>query len=284
VTTILVTTALITLGAFVILWLISVGIKDASIADPFWGASFVLVTWVAFAQAADPGPRQALVVILVTIWGTRLAVYLTARNRGHGEDYRYQAMRRRWGRQFPLVSLATVFALQATLVWVVSLPVLVTMLESSDLGLVGLAGTILWIIGLIFEATGDWQLARFKKDPTNAGIVLDRGLWRYTRHPNYFGDFCAWWGIFLVAVVDVSMLWTVAGPIVMSTLLLRVSGVALLEDSIRKRRPGYEDYMWRTSAFFPWKPRELPSLDQDGTIRGTDDMESRRQDSDERVE
>jgi steroid 5-alpha reductase family enzyme len=195
-----------------------------------------------------------VVAVLVTVWGTRLSTYLAIRNLGHGEDYRYQAMRRRWGRRFPLVSLGTVFILQATLMWIVSLPVQLTMEMSDDPGWPAFIGIAVWGVGMLFETIGDWQLARFKRDPDNAGKVMDRGLWRLTRHPNYFGDFCVWWGLFLVAVTGVSMLWTMIGPILMSTLLLRVSGVALLEKTITSRRPGYADYVRRTSAFFPRPP------------------------------
>ena len=253
---ILVTTGLVALVAFFALWLISLLVKDASIVDPFWGAAFVIVAWVAWWRADDPGLRQHLVVALVTVWGLRLSGYLTLRNLGTDEDYRYRAMRRRWGRWFPLVSLGTVFVLQAILMWIVSLPVQVMMVNDSGLGLLAWIGIALWAVGLFFEAVGDWQLSRFKSDPDNEGKVMDQGLWRYTRHPNYFGDFCVWWGIFLVAITGVSMLWTVVGPILMSMLLLRVSGVALLEKTISKRRPGYEEYAERTNAFFPWKPTE----------------------------
>jgi steroid 5-alpha reductase family enzyme len=252
---ILITTAVVAFGSFFVLWLISVVMKDASIVDPFWGAAFVLVSWVAFGQADDPGTRQTIVPVLVTIWGLRLSAFLTVRNLGHGEDYRYQAMRRRWGRWFPFISLGTVFMLQATLMWIVSLPTQVTMTASDGLGWLAVIGIALWFVGLAFETLGDWQLARFKRDPSNVRKVMDRGLWRYTRHPNYFGDFCVWWGIFFVALTGVSMAWTVIGPILMSTLLVRVSGVALLEKTISKRRPGYEEYIRTTSAFFPRRPR-----------------------------
>ena len=252
---VLIATAVVAVAAFSVLWLISVAVKDASIVDPFWGASFVLIVWVAFGQAGDPGVRQVLVPILVTIWGLRLSLFLAFRNLGHGEDYRYQAMRRRWGTGFPWISLGTVFVLQATLMWVVSMPAQATMVESDGLGFLAFIGIALWFVGLAFETAGDWQLARFKKNPANAGKVMDRGLWRYTRHPNYFGDFCVWWGIFMVAFTGTSMLWTIIGPILMSTLLLRVSGVALLEKTIATRRPGYEEYIRRTSAFFPRPPK-----------------------------
>ena len=253
-TSILLASGLAALAAFVVLWLISLIVRDASIVDPFWGSSFVLVAWVAWAVADDPGSRQTLLAVLVTIWGLRLTLYLAIRNLGKGEDYRYQAMRRRWGTRFPLVSLATVFILQAVLMWIVSLPVQVSMANPGDPGWLAWLGVAIWAFGLFFETVGDLQLARFKADPDNAGKVMDRGLWRYTRHPNYFGDFTVWWGLFLVAVTGFSMAWTVIGPILMSVLLLRVSGVAMLERTIAKRRPGYEEYARTTNAFFPWKP------------------------------
>jgi steroid 5-alpha reductase family enzyme len=191
----------------------------------------------------------------VTVWGLRLTLYLSIRNLGKGEDYRYQAMRRRWGRNFPFISLGTVFLLQAALMWIVSLPVQVSMANPGDPGSLAWLGLAVFALGLFFETVGDWQLARFKADPDNKGKVMDRGLWRYTRHPNYFGDFAVWWGLFLIAVADVSMLWTIVGPLVMSWLLLRVSGVAMLEKTIGRRRPGYEEYARTTNAFFPWKPK-----------------------------
>jgi steroid 5-alpha reductase family enzyme len=242
-------------GAFTLLWLISLPIKDSSIVDPFWGASYVLVAWVAWSVAEDPGSRQLLLAALVSVWGLRLTLYLSIRNLGKGEDYRYQAMRRRWGKNFPFISLGTVFLLQAALMWMVSLPIQVSMANPGDPDWVAGLGLAVFALGLFFETVGDWQLARFKADPDNSGKVMDRGLWRYTRHPNYFGDFAVWWGLFLVAVADASMLWTIIGPLVMSWLLLRVSGVAMLEKTIGKRRPGYEEYARRTNAFFPWRPR-----------------------------
>jgi len=254
-TSILIATGIAAVAAFVLLWIVSVVVADASIVDPFWGASFVLVAWVAYLVAEDPGARQLLVAVLVTVWGLRLSIYLAARNLGKGEDYRYQAMRRRWGSRFPWVSLGTVFLLQATLMWIVSLPVQVTMTVGDGPGWLATVGVALWLVGLSFEAVGDWQLARFKADPANTGQVMDRGLWRYTRHPNYFGDFCVWWGIFLVALTGAEMAWTIVGPVLMAFLLLRVSGVAMLERTISKRRPGYEEYARRTNAFFPWPPK-----------------------------
>ena len=245
-------------ASFVVLWLISLVVRDASIVDPFWGPSFVIVTWVAYVAADDPGARGLLVAVLVSVWGVRLGTHLAVRNLGHGEDFRYQAMRRRWGSRFWIVSLATVFLLQAALAWIVSLPVQVAMVDGGTPGWLAAAGLALWGVGVFFETVGDLQLVGFKRDPASRGKVMDRGLWRYTRHPNYFGDFAAWWGHFLVAIATWGSIWTIVGPIVMSTLLLRVSGVTLLERSIGSRRPGYPEYAARTNAFFPG-PRKLPA-------------------------
>lgn len=242
----------------VVTWSISVAIRDASIVDIAWGAGFVVVAWTAFAFNGETGARNWLVVLLVSAWGLRLSGYLAWRNLGKGEDYRYQAMRRYWGSRFPVVSLFTVFGLQGVLMLIVSLPVQMVQIPGGPDGLVWLdyVGIVAWSAGFFFEAVGDWQLARFKADPANAGKVMDRGLWRYTRHPNYFGDFLAWWGLFLLALARPELAWTIVGPIVMSILLVRVSGVALLERSIGKRRPGYEEYVRRTSAFIPMPPKK----------------------------
>ena len=195
-----------------------------------------------------------LVIMLVAIWALRLAIYIAARNWGHPEDYRYQAIRRRNDPGFTFKSLYLVFFLQAGLAWVISLPLLGAILGTAPLGWLDVAGVLLWLLGFVFEAGGDWQLARFKADPANRGKVMDRGFWRYTRHPNYFGDFSVWWGFFLIGL-SAGAWWALPGPLLMSVLLLRVSGVALLEKSIGKRRPGYEDYVRRTNAFFPWLPK-----------------------------
>lgn len=253
----------------VVLWLVSLVLHDASIVDPFWGVAFVLVAWTQFVTwsflsgpACDTSPCRPytaigiLLPVLVTIWGLRLSIYLAWRNRGNGEDFRYVAMRERFGAAFPLVSLGVVFLLQAGLAWIVSLPVQAGIQGSAGASRLWLVvvGTILWGIGLTFETVGDLQLARFKRDPASRGQVLDRGLWRYTRHPNYFGDFLVWWGLFLIAAATDAW-WTVIGPVVMSVLLIRVSGAGLLERTIGHRRPGYENYVRRTSGFFPRPPK-----------------------------
>ncbi len=239
------------------LWAVSLALRDASIVDVFWGTGFVFVAWIAYALADGSQDRALLLALLVTAWGLRLTVHLAHRNLGKGEDYRYAEMRRRHGDAWPLRSLFVVFWLQGALIWVVSLPVQVAMADPTPagLGVLDWIGTVVWALGLTFEAVGDWQLSRFKADPANRGKVMDRGLWRYTRHPNYFGDFCVWWGIWLVALAAGGTWWTVVGPAVMSVLLIRVSGVALLERSLSRRREGYADYVARTSAFFPRPPR-----------------------------
>jgi steroid 5-alpha reductase family enzyme len=186
-------------------------------------------------------------------------LHLLIRNSGHGEDFRYKAMRKKHGQKFWLVSLGTVFGVQGVLMWIVSLPLQfgIGTSTSTAWGMFPLVlGVMVWALGFGFESIGDAQLKAFKADPASAGQVMDRGLWRYTRHPNYFGDACVWWGLFLVSFGAGGLAWLgVIGPITMTTLLRRVSGVTLLEKSLVKRRPGYEDYVRRTSPFVPRRPR-----------------------------
>jgi steroid 5-alpha reductase family enzyme len=236
--------------------LISVAVKNASIVDIVWGLGFVLVGWVSFGVGKGDDVRGWVLAILVSLWGLRLAGYLARRNVGHGEDYRYKAMRKHWGPKFPLISLFTVFVLQGVLMWIVSLPLQLGQVEASPgFGPIGTMGVLVWAVGLFFEATGDAQLRRFKADPANAGKVMSSGLWRYTRHPNYFGDSVVWWGIAIVAAEAGVGAWGFIGAVVMTFLLVRVSGVALLERGLRKRKPEYEEYARRTSAFVPRPPR-----------------------------
>ncbi len=191
----------------------------------------------------------------MTVWGLRLALYIGYRKTQHpGEDPRYTKMRERDPEGFVVRSLFTIFLLQAVLAWVVSLPVQGTAASTNEgLGPLAFAGVGLWLIGFVFEAGGDLQLQRFKADPANKGKVMDRGFWRYTRHPNYFGDFAVWWGLYLVAL-DGGAWWSIPGPIVITILLTRVSGKDLLEKSMSER-PGYREYVERTSGFIPWVPR-----------------------------
>jgi len=238
-------------------WGLSLVYRDASLVDRYWGLGFVLVGWATLLASDGFGLRQYIMVALVSVWGLRLSAYITWRNWGDAEDPRYQAMRKRHGAAFPWISLFTVFLLQGILMWIISTPVQVGIAagKPDTLTVFDGIGVILWLVGIFFEAVGDAQLARFKADPANKGKVMDRGLWRYTRHPNYFGDCMVWWGIFVMAL-SVPLGWaTVAGPVIMTVLLLKVSGVALLEKDIRKRRPEYEDYVRRTSAFIPCPPK-----------------------------
>lgn len=240
-------------------WVVSLLRRDASIVDIMWGAGFVVIAWVAFFAGDGYEGRRWLITLLTTAWGMRLSIYLYRRNHGLPEDYRYQAMRRNWGARFPLMSLITVFGLQGALMWLVSLPVQVAQLSGTpgSFTVLDVLGASVFAAGLLFEAVGDAQLARFKADPASAGRVMDRGLWRYTRHPNYFGDALVWWGLFLVAAAEPWALLTVFSPALMTWLLTRVSGVALLERSLKKRREGYDDYIARTSAFIPRPPRKV---------------------------
>jgi steroid 5-alpha reductase family enzyme len=216
---------------------------------------FILAALVYASQVPSLTPRALLVLVLVSLWGLRLSIYITVRNWGHGEDRRYQAIRARNEPNFALKSLYLVFLLQALLAWIVSLPLHAAILRGGDLTVLDYVGAGLWLIGFSFEAGGDWQLARFKADPANRGAVMDRGFWRYTRHPNYFGDFCQWWGFYVIALAAGGW-WSIIGPVLMSVLLMRVSGVTLLEKDIGERRPKYVEYVRRTNAFFPGLPMD----------------------------
>jgi steroid 5-alpha reductase family enzyme len=240
-------------GLMIALWLVSLRLRDASIVDPFWGLGFVIVGWTA-ALAGELSGWGLVLALLTSAWGLRLSFHLARRNLGHGEDFRYQSMRKRYPR-FELTSLVIVFGLQGLLLWIVALPLQLAPAFEGSRDLLGVLGAAVWAVGLAFEVVGDAQLARFRADPANKGRVLDTGLWRYTRHPNYFGDACVWWGLWLVALAAGAPWWTVVGPIVMTVLLRRVSGVTLLERSLVQRRPGYEEYVRRTSPFVPRPPR-----------------------------
>lgn len=244
-------------GLMLVIWLISLPLRNVSIVDIAWGAGFVLVAWVTFAVTHGRGPSRWLLPMMTSLWGLRLSGYLAWRNIGRGEDQRYAAMRTKRGPQFAFMSLLIVFALQGAVMWTVSLP-LQTGIAFAQPGWTWLhvVGITLWAIGFLFEMIGDSQLARFKANPENAGKVMNRGLWRYTRHPNYFGDFLVWWGLFAISIAHGTAVWAIIGPAVMTLFLMRISGVTLLEQSLQQTRPGYAEYTRTTSAFFPWLPTE----------------------------
>jgi steroid 5-alpha reductase family enzyme len=247
----------VVLGAMFVLWILSVLFKDTSIVDPFWGLGFSLVAWTSCWVNWPGTTRLWLICMLVTIWALRLSGHLFWRNWGEAEDPRYVVMRKKHGARFWWVSFFTVFLLQGVLLWLIAFPIQSVALagEESEIGWLDFLGVAVWINGFIFETIGDWQLATFRADPANRGKVLDTGLWRYTRHPNYFGDFCVWWGLYLIAVSGGGA-WTFFSPLVMTFLLLKVSGVTLLEKGMGQRRPDYEEYKRRTNAFFPGLPKD----------------------------
>ena len=242
------------LGVAVVAWGVSVAIRNVAFVDSLWSL-FFLIAAVVFAAFAWPlGARGLLVTVLVAIWALRLSIYITARNWGEPEDHRYQKIRENNEPGFAFKSLYIVFGLQGVLAWFIAMPLVPAVMNPGGIGPIEIIATVLWLVGFVFEAGGDYQLARFKRDPSNEGRVLKSGLWRYTRHPNYFGDFCIWWAFYLFAF-SAGGWWTVLSPVLMSLLLLKVSGVALLEKTITERRPEYAEYVRRTNAFFPGAPK-----------------------------
>jgi steroid 5-alpha reductase family enzyme len=241
-----------TLAAFVVLWMVGTARREASIVDAYWGLGFVVVVWQAITMNDAARWRPLLLASFVTVWGVRLAWHIFRRNHGRGEDRRYAAMRSKHGDRFWWISLFTVFLLQAVILWFLSWPLLVSASALHGYGFSWLdaVGIIGWVVGFAFEAVGDWQLARFRANPRHLDKVMDEGLWRYTRHPNYFGECLTWWGVYLIACGDGAW-WTALSPAVLTLLLLRVSGVSLLEADIAGRRPDYVRYRRAVNAFIP---------------------------------
>jgi steroid 5-alpha reductase family enzyme len=251
------------LGSMFVLWLLSLALRNSSIVDIFWGTGFVIVAWAAFLFTPDGFmPRKLLLAVLVTIWGLRLSIHILRRNWGKPEDFRYAAWRRESGRIWWWYSFFKVFLLQGVLLWIISTPLVAAQFSPAParLGPLDALGVFVWAFGFYFEAAGDTQLKRFKSDPANKGKLLTTGVWHYTRHPNYFGDAAQWWSYFLIAA-GAGGWWTVLSPILMTLLLVRVSGVALLEKTLIETKPGYREYAQTTSAFVPWFPRR-PAADQ----------------------
>lgn len=251
----------VVLALGVLAWPASVLLRNSGIADVLWGPLFVAIAAVGFVAGDGDPARAGLVLGLTAAWGLRLAAHIALRGRGQGEDRRYAAMRARHGARWNLLSLPLVFLLQPVLAWVVSFP----LLAAADLrggafpAWTDLVGTAVFLCGFAIEVVADLQLVAFRRDPANRGGVLDRGLWGTTRHPNYFGECVLWWGLGIVGLSSGAW-WTLAGPALMTLLLLRVSGVTLLEASIDERRPDYADYRRTTNAFFPGPRRRAADV------------------------
>lgn len=251
----------ILIAVILLLWRISVRIGDVSFIDAFWAGGMVILSWTSWYLSDAAGPRSTLILALVTIWGLRLSGHLYYRWRATGVDPRYPKIMggvmeaRGWS--WSKTALIMVFLMQAPLLFITCLPAQLGIMSGGTIGIIAFAGAAIAITGTAFETIGDAQLTAFRADPANKGKVLDTGLWRYTRHPNYFGDFCTWWGIWLVAADGQPTIAaaSIIGPIFLSFTLMKWSGAPLLERGLKKSRPGYADYIARTSAFFPWPPR-----------------------------
>lgn len=261
---ILAVNALVLVVLFLVLWRVAVRIADVSFIDSVWALGLVVMAAATFVQLHAPTPRRLLLLGLCALWGVRLGGYLFWRWRTHGKDRRYQTLlgkaETHKGWSFAKASLILVFAVQAPMLFAVSLPVQLGQLDAAPAGLGPLAwtGAALCVFGVLFESLADFQLTRFRADPTTRGKVLDTGLWRYTRHPNYFGDACAWWGLFLVAAESRTGLLAILGPVLLTWTLMKWSGAPTLEGRLRKSRPDYARYIATTSGFVPWPPRAAP--------------------------
>jgi steroid 5-alpha reductase family enzyme len=249
-------TLAIVLWAYMTLWfLVSLIKKRNDVADVAWGLGFVVLAWTSFLLSGRSGMRGVLACILVSIWGFRLAWHIQARHRGKVEDFRYMAWRREWGSWFYVRSYAQVYLLQGALLFVVALPVLIINRGPGEtFGFLDGVGVFVWLFGFVFESVGDAQLARFAQDPRNRGKILQSGLWRYSRHPNYFGEVAQWWGIWLLAAGTPGGWLSIVGPLTITLLILKVSGIPMLEKKMAAN-PDFAEYKRRTSAFIPWVPK-----------------------------
>jgi len=244
------------LGALLALsvWAMSVAKRDVSVVDSAWGFLVLVPALVIAAMLPHSGPRALVVLMLAAAWALRLSAHIAWRHRGQPEDRRYQAIRSRNEPHFAWKSLYLVFGLQALLAWIVAAPLMAAVASPAPWNALDAIGLALAVFGLLFETVADAQLAQFRADPRNHSRVMDRGLWRFSRHPNYFGEFCMWWGLWLVALAAGAW-WTLLSPLLMSVLLIKISGVPLLEEDLRRHRPGYATYVRRTPAFVPWRVR-----------------------------
>ena len=239
-------------------WLMSIIKKNVTLVDSLWGLGFVMIAWMTVWLTPDHGPRQTVMAVMVTLWGLRLSSHLSWRNWGHGEDPRYGQWRETSGERFWLVSLFKVFLLQAIFLWLIALSLQIGQMSPIPPRLTAFdyAGIILWTVGFLFESVADWQLLKFKANPATKGQVMDRGLWAYSRHPNYFGEVLVWWGLFFMTLATPDSAWTIVSPVIITLVLLKMTGVPLTEKTIARTRPGYADYVRRTNAFIPGRPRK----------------------------
>ncbi len=251
-------TSIFLLFLMILLWLFSIPLKKVSIVDAFWGMGFVIVNLSYFMLENQLFTRNLLLVCLVSIWGIRLSIYIFVRNYGKPEDFRYQEFRRQYGeKHYWWISLFQVFILQGLLIIIVSLPLLGVHnnTDNNELIFIDYVALLLWVIGFLFESVGDYQLTKFKKNPHNHDKTLQTGLWRYTRHPNYFGDATIWLSFGLFSIASGGY-WHIIGFLLMTFLIIKVSGVAMLEKTLKKSKPSYIEYITVTNAFFPWFPKK----------------------------
>ncbi len=247
--------SLIAIGLFALLgWLLSLARNNVTHVDSMWSLFLMLAVFVNAAFIADLTPRATVILVLVSVWALRLCFYLTVRNWGPHEDHRYVEIRHNNQPNFAFKSLYIVFGLQAILAWIISISLFGAVTSNAAINGLDYIGAALAISGLVCETLADWQLAAFKSNTSNKGKVLSSGLWRYSRHPNYFGECCVWWGFYLIALASGAW-WAIISPILMTLLLLKVSGVSLLESTIVERRPAYVDYIKNTNAFMPGFPK-----------------------------
>lgn len=257
VSTILLSNFVVLMACMIALWLISIPLKDVSFVDSFWAIGFLVVAGVTYNLTDGDTNRQQVILLITAIWSVRLGTYLFLRWRREGPDGRYVALLEKSSGNVHVASLTKVFLLQGPILWIVSLPVQLGQIQAApaDLGVLAWIGIALAAIGIFFESVGDHQMAQFKADPSNHGKVMDQGLWAYTRHPNYFGDACVWWGLYLIAAETSLGVWSFFGPALLTWTLVKWSGAALLERRLKRSRPGYVEYLERTSSFIPWPPK-----------------------------
>ncbi len=253
----------VAMAAVFLLWLVSIPLKDVSIIDMFFASILFLISAVSFFIADGVASRKQLLVVLTGVWALRITIHLVKRNWGHGEDVRYTKLRS-WvnnDRAFIWLSLRQVFLLQGIVIWFVSLPVQIAQVYDTPqtLGVVAWVGAFVWLTGFLFETVADYQLTRFRADPANKGTVLNSGLWKYSRHPNYFGELCVWWGLFIIACDNPIGILTIIGPILYTHLVINVTGQRTLDKKLARERPGYKEYMETTSGLIPMPPRPRKS-------------------------